>query len=256
VSQSIWTQCGGSSDARRLAASVWRVVEAQFITSTRKLVDSDAEQGLLERLIDGAKPPVPAGPRFEGLHYLLSTPFRHPPLRNGSRFGTRLERGLFYASMQVDTALAEVAYYRLVFLSGTQAALGLVETEHTAFQAAVATERGVDLTRPPFTAYTADISSPKHYEAAQQLGQQMRAEGIELACFTSARDPRSGTHVVLFEPAFASRRPRPGEQTWVCHTTARLVELKRKNLVATASRALSFPRNVFLVDGQLPVPAL
>src|SRR5207253_10794125 len=63
-----------------------RVVEAQFRNSTRKLVDSDDEQRALEELLDAkAKLSVPAG--FEGLHYLLYTPFRHPPLRHGSRFG-------------------------------------------------------------------------------------------------------------------------------------------------------------------------
>jgi hypothetical protein len=91
------------------------------VTSTRKLVDSDDEQQVLEGLIDTAKPPWPTGRRFVGLHYLLATPFRHPPLRYGSRFGTRRERGIFYCAEEQATVLAEKAYYVLLFLEGTEA---------------------------------------------------------------------------------------------------------------------------------------
>ena len=75
MSSSIWTQCGARSSFRPLRLEPWRVVEAQHVNSTRKLVDRDDEQELLEALIDGAKRPAPAGDRFTGLHYLLSTPF-------------------------------------------------------------------------------------------------------------------------------------------------------------------------------------
>ena len=143
MSQSIWTRCAGRSEIRRLAGRFRRVVEAQFRNSTRKLVDSDDEQRVLEELLDArAKLPVPAG--FEGLHYLLYTPFRHPPLRNGSRFGTRRERGILYAGRDLATVFAEVAYYRLVFLEGTSAALGAIHVDLTAFSFGLAARRGVE----------------------------------------------------------------------------------------------------------------
>src|SRR5262249_34377000 len=151
-----------------LAGTFRRVVEAQFINSTRKLVDSDEEQAELERLLDAhAKLPVPEG--FEDLHFLLFTPFRHPPLRNGSRFGTRQERGILYGPRELPPAFAEVAYYRLLFLEGTAADLGVVQVELTAFRFGVEARRGVDLTRPPFAKLEAEISSPIEYAAAQEL---------------------------------------------------------------------------------------
>src|SRR3954469_15419524 len=132
MSPSIWTQCAGPSRAKRLSGRFRRVVEAQFRNSTRQLVDSDEEQRTLEVLLDArAKLPVPAG--FEGVHYLLSTPFRHPPLRNGSRFGTRRERGILYAARELPTAFAEVSYYRLLFLEGTAAKIAPLTVELTAF---------------------------------------------------------------------------------------------------------------------------
>ena len=128
MSPSIWTQCAERFEPTRLAGPAWRAVESQHVTSTRKLVDSDDEQQLLESLIDAAKPPWPSGRRFVGLHYLLATPFRHPPLRYGSRFGTRRERGIFYCAETQATVFAEKAYYVLLFLDGTEADICLLYT--------------------------------------------------------------------------------------------------------------------------------
>ena len=83
------------------------MVEAQHRISTRKLVDSDREQAVLEQLLESAKPPVP--PASNLLHYLLFTPFRYPPLPNGSRFGTRWDRGIWYGAETLATAFAEVS---------------------------------------------------------------------------------------------------------------------------------------------------
>jgi hypothetical protein len=78
VSSTIWTRSARKCEPGPWAASPWRVVETQQDSSTRRLVDSAAEHELLEALLDESKPPVPDGCR--GLHYLLFTPFRYPPL--------------------------------------------------------------------------------------------------------------------------------------------------------------------------------
>src|SRR6187200_3288052 len=156
MSFSIWTRCAGGSELRTLRLSPWRVVEAQHQVSTRKLVDSTEEQILLEEMIDSVKPPDITGGR---LHYLLFTPFRYPPLAHGSRFARRTEPSLWYGAESLSAAFAEVSYYRLVFLEGTTAQLGTVETEPTAFQVNIRTERGVDLTAPPFAEHRAVIAS-------------------------------------------------------------------------------------------------
>ena len=155
MSSSIWMHCAGDSEIQPLRTVAWRVVESQHEVSTRKLVGSAAAQELLEQLLDAVKPPVPAG---KPLHYLLFTPFRYPPLRYGSRFGVRYERGLWYGSEQQRTAFAEVAYYRLLFLEGTEAELGALLTPLTSFTVRMRTARGIDLTAPPFDAHTPRIS--------------------------------------------------------------------------------------------------
>ena len=165
MSSSIWTQCAGDSRIAPLRLSPWRVVEAQHLVSTRKLVDSAEEQILLEEMIDSAKPPdITKG----SIHYLLFTPFRYPPLLHGSRFGTKFERGIWYGSLEQRSAFAEVAYYRLLFLEGSRTDLGILTTALTAFVATVRTMRGVDLSKSPFDKHRAKIASPSRYEATQR----------------------------------------------------------------------------------------
>jgi hypothetical protein len=254
VSTSIWTQCGGRRNAGAYHGSVWRVVEAQHRNSTRRLVDSDAEQALLEALLDRVKPPAPTGPEFQGLHYLLATPFRHPPLPHGSRFGTRAERSLFYASEAVETALAEAAYYRLLFLEGSAADLDPVTVELTTFEAALRTRRAVDLSARPFRAHLPALTSKTRYDTSQALGSEMRADAIDLVRYPSARDAAGGTNVALFSPgAFARKTPRSAG-TWRCVATRAGVEMAELDW-SSPQRRLVFPREQFLVRGALPAPA-
>src|SRR5437764_7866211 len=196
MSPTIWTRCAGGYRVRPLSGTFRRVVEAQFRNSTRKLVDSDAEQAALEALLDErAKLPVPA--EFAGLHYLLSTPFRHPPLRNGSRFGTRRERGILYGARELPTAFAEVAYYRLLFLEGTAADLGVVGVELTAFSFGIAARRAIDLTRAPFADFEAELSSKTSYDAPQRLGAEMRTNGVQCCLYVSARAAGRGLCIAV-----------------------------------------------------------
>jgi len=213
-------------------------------------VDSDEEQALLEELIEDVKPPAEAA---AGLHYLLFTPFRYPPLRHGSRFGTRAENGIWYGSRARATAFAEKAYYLLLFLEGTTAELTPLETDVSIFQAAYETRSGVDLTRGAFARYTELISSPSDYAASQMLGREMRADGVEAFLYTSARDPEHGANVGLFvREALSSRKPSVPE-SWRCVVTHEGVEVTKEDVFRSAS--FVFKRRLFEVDGRLPAPA-
>ena len=251
MSSSIWTRCAGDSRLRELRLAPWRVVEAQHRISTRKLVDSAEEQELLEELLEQVKPPDATGGR---IHYLLFTPFRYPPLRHGSRFGARHERGIWYGSEERRTAFAEVAYYRLLFLAGTRARLGVLTTSLTAFTVRMKSSRAIDLVAPPFDAHLGSIASPTSYEASQTLGRAMRVAGVELFRFPSARDVEHGVNVGAFVPAvFGRARPQRFE-TWHCTLTADRVELSRADFLRR--ERFDFPREQFLIQGELPAPAL
>lgn len=252
MSPNIWTRCAGPSEIRRLSGRLLRVVEAQFRNSTRKLVDSDEEQRVLEELLDSrAKLPVPEG--FEGVHYLLFTPFRHPPLRNGSRFGTRSERGILYAARELPTAFAEVAYYRLLFLEGTAAQLSPLTVELTAFSFRIAAARGVDLTVPPFRQFEEKISSKISYADSQRLGLQMREASVQACLYLSARARERGVNAAVFENVF--RPPRPlHEERWSCTASRERVEFRAQRLLGR-EESQACDREQFLVGGKLPAPA-
>ena len=249
MSSSIWTRCAGGSELRPLRVAPWRAVEAQHHVSTRKLVDSAQEQELLEELIDRVKPPATAGT----LHYLLYTPFRYPPLRHGSRFGTRGEPGIWYGSETRATAFAEVAYYRMVFMEGTRADLGTLATQLTLYRVSARSSRGVDLAAPPFDKHRRVIAAPDRYGETQALGAAMRAAAVELFRYPSARDPARGLNVAAFTPVvFGRAKPRDLE-TWHCTATRTSVEVVKRDYFGREIHV--FRRESFLVSGALPAPA-
>ena len=251
MSSDIWTRCAGDSEIRPLRLRPWRVVESQHQVATRRLVDTLDEQVLLEKLIDSAKPPDNTRGRQ---HYLLSTPFRYPPLPYGSRFGSAHERGIWYGAESVATAMAEVAYYRLVFLEGTTAELGRVSMDLSAFRASARTPRGVRLTLPPFAEDRARISSPVSYAASQPLGAAMREASVELCTFHSARDPMGGVNIAAFTPRVFGRSEPRDFQSWRSLVERSGVEMVRRD--AASRDVLEFPRKLFLVKGKLPMPGL
>ena len=140
MSSSISTPDALSANSRRAACTCWRVIEAQHRVSTLKITDTQAEQEILERLIEASKPPVPK--ECEHLHYLLSTPFRYgAPYPNGSRFRRAgLTPGVFYASHHVETAIAETVFWRLLFYADSpQTPWPANAGEYTAFACDYAT---------------------------------------------------------------------------------------------------------------------
>lgn len=248
----IWAACDGPKHIGALRETAIRIVEAQEQIATRSLVDTLAEQALLEDMLDATKPGVPAFAARR--HYLIQTPFRYPPLPCGSRFGDRRYRGVFYASLDLRTAFAECAYYRLVFLSGmeTPPAGDALVTQHTSFQVEVRTKRGVHLDRAPFDAHAASLASRVSYAATQRLGDRMRDAQVEAFVYVSARAAAGGRNIGAFEAgAIASREPR-AMRAWSCFTTHAEVSF----LAAHVPERFAFARRDFLVNGKLPAPAV
>ena len=105
MSSSTWTPRAVASEARPVELALWRAVEAQYIHSTRRLVGSNAEQELLEEILDAVKPHL--SDEMRKFHYLLATPFRYPTTRSGSRFRSAADPGVFYAAEERRTACAD-----------------------------------------------------------------------------------------------------------------------------------------------------
>lgn len=234
-----------------IRGSLWRIVESQSQVATTALVDNLEEQALLEQLIETSKPPMvdEYGAELPG-HYLLTTPFRYPPLRWGSRFGRRHEPAIYYGSRKIDTALAESAYYRLLFWEGMAEPPGdHLVSQHEMFSAGFACKPGVRLMHPRFSVWQDILASKSSYSATQLLGTMMREHSIQGFEFRSARCQQHGANIGLFSPgALCSREPE-SRQPVLCETTGDAVRYRGANWLKT------FGRVQFVVDGRLPAPA-
>jgi hypothetical protein len=245
-----WAAVVGAARPLRLGGTLLRLVESQEQVATNALVRSLDRQAVLEDMLEATKPPRRRG--TGPLHYLLATPFRYPPLKHGSRFGTRSEPSLFYGSRETRTVLAEAAYYRFVFWSGmARAPAGKLDTQHTLFGAAWRTEHGLQLQAPPFDRYRARLASPTDYRASQALGSAMRAAGIAAFEFVSARDPQGGLNVALFTPAAFARKAPVSQDAWLCELSGERVRFRAVH----GGVPYDFPRTLFEIDGRLPWPA-
>jgi len=245
-----WTACLADTPPVKLSGTLLRLVESQEQVATSQLVGSLDRQALLEEMLEATKPHQRKG--TESLHYLLATPFRYPPLKHGSRFGTRSEPSLFYGSLTTQTVLAEAAYYRFVFWQGMATPpAGKLDTQHTLFGAAYRTGQGLRLQAPPFDLHRAALASPSDYRASQALGTVMRTVGIEAFEFVSARDPQAGINVALFTPKAFARKLPVSQEAWLCELSGERVRFR----AARGRDIHDFPLGVFQVAGRLPWPA-
>lgn len=188
------------------------MVEAQHIASTMKIVDSKAEQDVLESLLEGSKPPLPAG--IEDLDYLLATPFRYDPRRQGSRFRAVTDPGVYYGAESVRTAGAELGYWRWRFLKDAVDLDRIEPVAHTAFSVDIDTT-AIDLRRPPFDEGITVWKHPADYSGTQAFACVGREAGIGAIVYESVRDPEAAWCLALLQPSgFAMKRPHPEVQTW------------------------------------------
>lgn len=212
MSSNTWTPLAVSSEARDWRGSIWRIVEAQHVASTMKIVDNPAEQDLLESLLEASKPALPK--EAEQLDYLLATPFRYDPLRTGSRFRSVTDPGVFYGAANVRTACAELGYWRWKFLKDAVDLDKLEPVAHTAFQAEIKTLT-VDLREPPLNSDAASWLHPIDYAATQAFARVVREAGVGAILYQSVRDPDPSWCMAVLTPrAFSNRKPDPSMLTW------------------------------------------
>jgi hypothetical protein len=208
VSSIIWTPAELKSEFVGFDKRVWRVVEAQNRVSTMKVV-RHASQAELETILNESKPPLPES--CERLHYLLYTPFRYDaPYPKGSRF-RRAGRtdGVFYASCDLWTAVAETVFYRLLFYAESPGIPFPVNPEeYSAFDVRVMSENTLPLSADRFKASTADWLEFSDYTRCQAMADVARAAGADIIKYGSVRDSEHGSNIALLNPAaFLDKKP-------------------------------------------------
>jgi hypothetical protein len=186
------------------------VVEAQHTASTMRLVDSVADQAVLEDVLEESKPRM--APGTTRLHYLLSTPFRYRP-RVGSRFRPPFDAGVWYGAEALRTAMAEKSYWRLRFLLDSPGTPDLGPVAHTAFTATVRA-RAVDLTTGPFLRDRAIWTHATDYAGTEAFAAVARQAGVALIRYESVRDPEHAACGAVLTPAAFSRLSPRRQQAW------------------------------------------
>jgi hypothetical protein len=250
MSSATWTPAALSRERRRLSGSCWRVVESQYRVSTMKQVDTLEEQEALEIVLDDTKPPVPAECRL--LHYLQFTPFRYgAPYPTGSRFRRAgFTPGVFYASDTPATAIAEMAFHRLLFFADSPGTPWPANAgEYTAFSVVFRTAAALDLTKAPLNRDRALWTDPTDYAACQHLAEQARLADIEVVRYESARArslQRDINIALLRCHAFASRKPM-GRQTWRIQLSAH----GARAICQFPDQRLGFGREAFGTDPRI-----
>jgi hypothetical protein len=248
MSLPIWTPAALASEASRLSGRFWRLVEAQHFVSTLKLVDTIEEQALLEELAETVKPHVP--PECAHLDYLFSTPFRYgSPYPGGSRFRRAgFTEGVYYCSQTVETAIAEMAFYRLLFyVESPGLPFSDRAAEYTAISAEITTHSAIDLTSGPFALHRDTWRDPIGYETCQTLADACRESGIDAIRYLSVRDPAAGNNLAVLRcRAFAKSAPAAREN-W-------RMRISRTAIAAIAEfprRAMEYPIEVFVNDPRI-----
>lgn len=198
---------------------VWRGVETQYLSATRRLVDTGDEHEVLEDLIEAAKPPY-REPHQVNQHYLLKTPFRYAPAV-ATRFRSADEPGIWYGSRELRGACAEIAYWRMQFILDSAGLRGRqLTTEHTFFAAHVA-GLGLDLTSPPWSDVPGCWTSGQDYTQTQSLARAAKAAQIQVIQYQSVRSP-DDTNFAVFAPG-ALTEPEGGltasQQRWTFTAT-------------------------------------
>jgi hypothetical protein len=248
----IWQLCAGEKNIQALQHQAWRVVEGQHTGSgTRKLVATLEEHEVLEQELDSSKPKLSQNEEFKGLHYLLYTEFRYPPLKWGSRFGTRQERSIWYGSLDVKTMFAEKAFYQLAFFKAVREdVLKSFSAQKTVYTIKIDTTKGVALDKPPFAQHQKLISKKDSWQCGQAIGFKMRERGVQAFSYSAARTEK-GTNIGVFTPrAFANKAPKANAyQSWDCYNDGIHVEFTK---TTGLRRRYAFKQDDFLVAGRFP----
>ncbi|MFT6925324.1 MAG: hypothetical protein ACJAZP_000904 [Psychromonas sp.] len=235
-------------ELQRFNADVTRIVETQEYAATTSIVDDLDEQSLLEELLDEVKPDHRKG--AESLHYLISTPFRYPPLKHGSRFGDVTMPSYFYASEDVKTALSECAFYRFVFLDDMSVPYNKpIKSEHMSFSVNIDALATADLTKVESKDIVAALVSPVNYIFTQQLGKYLtQIAGATALRFYSARAKENkGVNIAVTHPDVIISKKPENNVNWICHTT-----IKKISFNAHENKPISFHIDSFLINGVLP----
>ena len=159
-----------------------------------------------------------------------------------------MTEGVFYASETPQTAVAEMAFYRLLFFAESpNTPWPSNPAEYSAFSAEYATKKAIDLTKGKYGADRTLWMHVTDYSHCQAFADAARAAKIEVIRYASIRDPAQGINLALLTSrAFAS--PKPINQlTW----HIRLSDAGAQAICEAPKSGITFDRKSFAADPRI-----
>jgi len=213
---------------------VYRIVESDLEVATSSITTTLAEQSRLEELLDEIKPISAPSKK----HYLLTTPFRYPPLKYGSRYGTINMKSYFYASKEPITCLYECAYYRFLFLNDIEIPFGEpIQTNHLLFSCSISAKKTLELTHKRFQPIKKRITRSQDYSMTQKIGNWAVENNFEVIKFPSARHETGINYAVTSINNIKSNQPKIIERLPCTSTTERIVFNYNSNWLSIRPKA-------------------
>ncbi len=158
---------------------------------------------------------------------------------------------MFYGSRTRLGSLVEGAYDALLFWEGfSEAPKAPIRRRQTLFSVLLQTSRGRQLQDLADAGAQAVLRDPLHYAPTQRLGTWMREEGIEAFEYLSARTREPLVQVGVFTPAVLVSTPF--DQVEI---TGEVHGDHASFLSHDDGTVHRFPRELFLVEGELPQAA-
>src|SRR5262249_1943557 len=161
-----------------------------------------------------------------------------------------MTEGVFYSSETPRTAIAEKAFFRLLFYAESPATPWPINpSEYTAFSAEYTTKKSIDLTRGKFAAGKDKWMHLTDYSYCQVFAELARSREIEVIRYASVRDPENGMNLALMTcRAFA--RPKPiDRQTW----HIRFSEAGAQAICESPKSGITFDRTTFAADARIAI---
>jgi hypothetical protein len=155
---------------------------------------------------------------------------------------------MFYGSRSRGGSLVEGAYYALLFWDGLiDPPPAPIRRRQTLFSVLLNAARGLQLQAIADEGAQARLRDPLHYGPTQQLGEWMRDQGFEAFEYLSARSQDSLVQVGVLTPAVF--HSTPFDQVEI---TTELTGDHVSFLCHDDDQLHHYPRELFLIDGQLP----
>jgi hypothetical protein len=214
--------------------NIWRVIEGQYRSSTVRIVDTDDEHNVLEKLLEESKPPVPAP--CQHLDYQFWSPFRYGKYPKSSRFRRAGPTpGVWYGAEDPLTAVCETIWGAVRFYSASPATpMPRWPVEHTAVQADIQTAIATDLISDDMKDQGRWMD-PNDYSDCLLLAEQVRDDHCAAIRYASVRHPENAPNIAVLQcSAFAQPAPI-GLQTWhimltPTHVRAHCETLRQKHM--------------------------